>query len=290
MKKRAVLLLALAAAGLFLACLGWNRALNRWVVVTQYEVKDPRIPEGMDGARLMVIADLHNAPYPAQICARIWECEPDWILLAGDMVQLPYDNPDTDMENVWSLLDQVADVIPTYFVSGNHDAGTGTYYKIYQALKDHGAVSLENKADRLWKGDASVQIIGLQDPGEECISSAKQQEMLDTAARLTADDPDSYTILLCHRSNAYAFLKEADADLMIAGHMHGGVVRLPLLGGVIGNDDQPLFPRYDYGLFRESGMTLIVSGGCDCNPLKQRFNNPPELVLITLRHGPAQAA
>lgn len=289
MKKRVVLALAVAA-GLFLACRGWNRALNRRVVVTEYTVSDPRIPEGMDGARLMVIADFHNAPYPDQVCARIWEQDPDWIVLAGDLIQLPDDNPDADLQNVFYLLDQVADVIPTYFVSGNHDAGTGTYYRICQALQDHGAVSLENKADRLWKGDASVQIIGLQDPGEEIISPAKQREMLDTAACLAAEDSDSYTILLCHRSNAYAFLKEADADLMVAGHMHGGVVRLPLLGGVIGNDDQPLFPRYDYGLFRESEMTLVVSGGCDRNPRKQRFNNPPELVLITLRHGPARAA
>lgn len=281
-----LVLLAVVAGGC-LVCRGCNEEQNRRVAVTEYTVSDPRIPEAMDGYKMMVIADLHNAPYPAQICARIQEYAPDSILLAGDMVQLPYDDPDTEMENVWYLLDRVADEIPTYFVSGNHDVGTGTYYRIYQALKDHGAVSLENKADRLWKNGASVRIVGLQDPGVDVMGPEEKQEMLDTVARLTAEDADRYTILLCHRSNAYAFLKEAGVDLMLSGHMHGGVVRLPLLGGVVGNDDEPFFPRYDYGVFQESETTLIISGGCDSNPRKRRFNNPPELVLVTLRHGEA---
>ena len=266
--------------------LGWQRNAerNERVVLTEYTVSDARIPAEMDGYKIFLISDLHNAPFDKQICRQIRDCRPDSVLLAGDLVQLPYDDPETDMEHVWAILDEVADVIPTYFVSGNHEAATGAYYLIYQALKDHGAVSLEDKADRLWKNGASVRIIGLQDPGADVMQPEHKQHMLDTLARLLDGETDEYTILLCHRSNAYAFLKDAPVDLMLSGHMHGGVVRLPGVGGVVGNDDEAFFPRYDYGMFQESRVTLIVSGGCDQNAEKMRFCNPPETVLITLRH------
>ena len=279
----AVVLAALAGGG----WMAWrqNDAQNQWVRVTEYTVTHQQIPAGMDGYKLLYITDLHNAPFAGQICRIIQGYAPDCILLGGDLVQLPDVDPETDMEQVWAILDRYADEIPTYFVSGNHETGTEYYYLIYQALKDHGAVSLEDKANRLWKGDSWVRIVGLGDPGPDVLDQEDRQRMRQTLQDLLAEDEEAYTILLCHRSNAYAFLQDLPADLMLSGHMHGGVVRLPLVGGVFGNDDERLFPRYDYGVFQESDMTLIVSGGCDKNPAKRRFWNPPEVVLVTLRQG-----
>lgn len=275
-------LLLLATGGMF--CWRCNAEQNDQVVLTEYTVSDVRIPAEMDGYKIFLISDLHNAPFAGQICRQIRDCQPDCVLLAGDLIQLPYDDPETDMENVWALLDEVADAIPTYFVGGNHESATGNYYLIYQALKDHGAVSLEDKSNRLWKNDKSIRIVGLQDPGGDVMESEDKQQMLSTLEQLLDGNTEEYTILLCHRSNAYAFLKDTPVDLMLSGHMHGGVVRLPILGGVFGNDDEAYFPAYDYGMFKESRVTLIVSGGCDKNPKKMRFNNPPETLLITLRH------
>lgn len=265
-------------------CWRFNAEQNDQVILTEYTVSDVRIPTEMDGYKIFLISDLHNAPFAGQICRQIKDCQPDCVLLAGDLIQLPYDDPETDMKNVWALLYEVADTIPTYFVSGNHESASGNYYLIYQALKDHGVVSLEDKSNRLWKNDESIRIVGLQDPGGDVMESEDKQQMLSTLEQLMDGDTEEYTILLCHRSNAYAFLKDTPVDLMLSGHMHGGVVRLPILGGVFGNDDEAYFPAYDYGMFKESRVTLIVSGGCDKNLKKTRFNNPPETLIITLRH------
>lgn len=286
MKKWVIALLpvlVLSLCGMFYS--QRNTEQNEQVVVTEYTVSDSKIPEKMDGYQILLISDLHNAPFAPQICKQIRERQPDCILLAGDLIQLPYDDPQKDMENVWAVLDQVADEIPTYFVSGNHETGTGNYYRIYEALKDHGAVSLEDRARRLWKNGASIRIIGLEDPGADLIRPEDRQEMLDTLDRLLEEEAEEYTILLCHRSNAFSFLRDTPVDLVLSGHMHGGVIRLPFLGGVVGNDGEDFFPAYDYGMFQEEGTVMIVSGGCDKNPKKMRINNPPELVLVTLRHG-----
>ena len=71
-------------------------------------------------------------------------------------------------------------------------------------------------------------------------------------------------------------------DLVLSGHCHGGVVRLPFLGGVFGSEHQ-LFPNYDGGLYRSAGTTLFVSRGLGLGRLPFRLNNRPQLAILTLR-------
>lgn len=262
----------------------YNSQQNSRVGLTEYEVSDPKIPEGMDGFKMMVISDYHNAGYPEQICDLIWESEPDCVIFLGDMIQLPYINPQTDMAYLLYILDEVADKISTFFISGNHEVGAGNYYKLYRTMEKHGAVFMDDKQTRLWKGDSYVQLIGLKDPGVDALRERDRDRMRDTVEQLAAARPEAYKIVLCHRSTAYPTLKDTSADLVLAGHLHGGLVRLPVLGGVFGKDGDDFFPKYDAGMFKETDATMIVSRGCDKNPKKVRVNNPPELLLVTLRH------
>ena len=283
MKTIAVLLVLAQLLGL--GYWHYNGQQNNRVGLTQYEVSDPKIPEGMDGYRMMVISDYHNAGYPDQICELIRESGPDCIIFLGDMVQLPYTDPQTDIAYLLYILDEVADRIPTYFVSGNHESGSAEYYDLYCAMEQHGAVFMDDRQTQLWKNDASVQLIGLMDPGADALRERDTRRMRDTVEQLAAACPDAYRIVLCHRSTAFPTLKDTSADLVLAGHLHGGLVRLPVLGGIFGKDGDEYFPKYDAGMFRESGTTMIVSRGCDKNPKKVRVNNPPELLLVTLRRG-----
>ena len=96
---------------------------------------------------------------------------------------------------------------------------------------------------------------------------------------------DDFSILLSHRADIYPGIKDTGADLILSGHLHGGIVRLPFLGGIIGkNEKKSFFPYYEYGFYKEDDCAaMIVSGGCDKNPQKRRFFNPPEILLITLK-------
>ena len=94
--------------------------------------------------------------------------------------------------------------------------------------------------------------------------------------------PGMYTVLLAHNPDYFERYREWGADLVLSGHVHGGVMRLPFFGGVIGTNFR-LFPKYDGGLFREDGATMIVSRGLGAHTIPLRIWNPAELVEIVIR-------
>ena len=96
---------------------------------------------------------------------------------------------------------------------------------------------------------------------------------------------DYFTILLSHRADLYPQIKDTGVDLILSGHIQGGIVRLPFVGGLIDrNRKVSLSVDYEYGVYKEGeSATMIVSAGCDKNPQKRRFFNPPEVLLITLK-------
>ena len=93
---------------------------------------------------------------------------------------------------------------------------------------------------------------------------------------------DCFQILLAHNPDYFPAYAAWGADLVLSGHLHGGVIRLPLLGGVI-SPRLHLFPHYDGGKFTCGNSTMIVSRGLGMHTIPFRFNNPGELVDITIR-------
>ena len=90
-----------------------------------------------------------------------------------------------------------------------------------------------------------------------------------------------YEIMIAHDPFYFDAYAETDADLILSGHVHGGIMRLPLLGGVISPRLQ-LFPKYDGGKFEKNNTTMILSRGLGCHTLPIRIFNPGELICLTL--------
>lgn len=143
---------------------------------------------------------------------------------------------------------------------------------------------MENEATDIWRGDQHIKIIGLKDPGNATrkIGESKIEEMKWFVNGCLYDDADCFSILACHRANLYPFFKDLNTNLMLSGHLHGGIVRLPGLGGMVG-ENMELHPDYTYGEYDEGHTKMIVSRGCDYNLLKMRVFNGPEVLLVTLR-------
>ena len=277
--------LLIAAAALAAAAAGiwkYNIALNKTVRLTEYTFDTDKIPYAFDGYKLIVISDIHNADFSDQIVSMINSQQPDAVLFTGDLVQLP----DDDLTNTIKILDETADLIPTYVISGNHESQNFSYYDISCELEDHGAVFIDNKSVYLWKNNEKIRLIGVMDPPVDELDENSINKMRKTVISNTEGNEEYFTIAACHRSNAYPHLKDLPADLILSGHLHGGIIRLPFIGGVIGKSEAGLFPEYDYGMYKEGHASMIVSGGCDNNPKKRRFFNPPEILLITLKKMP----
>lgn len=259
-----------------------NDLNNRKVFLTEYTFAHEEIPEAFDGCRIMVISDLHEAPFKEQIIAHIEETQPDLIAMLGDIVQLPNDTFREALDIAWAAYGMD---IPVYAVSGNHERQCGRYEEILEILWGADVYMLENGSVRFEKDGESILLVGIKDPKHDVVSENKIKNIRGNIEYELSRREEMFSILLSHRADLYPVEKDTGVDLILSGHLHGGVVRLPFLGGLIGheNGERILFPEYDYGVFQEDGAaTMIVSGGCDKNPEKRRFLNPPEVLLITL--------
>lgn len=263
---------------IILVVLSVNERLNERVVLTEYTFSHEEVPESFEGYKIMLISDLHEAPFAEQIIEHIYDQKPDIIAITGDMVQLPGCTVDETLKIGRAVKD-----IPIYAVSGNHDTQCGAYYEVMNALVDEGIIPLENDSVCIEKGEESILLLGIKDPRHDAVSAEQYEKIRN---RIESEFPigPCFSVLLSHRADMYPEIKDTKVDLILSGHLHGGIIRLPFVGGIIGkNGKNSLLPAYEYGVVKEGdSATMIVSGGCDKNPKKKRYFNPPEVVLVTL--------
>ncbi|MBQ7901386.1 MAG: metallophosphoesterase family protein [Clostridia bacterium] len=276
--KKMLITLLIIAAFVFLA-FSINEKLNQKVFVTEYTFCHSELPTPFEGYRIMVISDLHEAPFSQQIIHHINVENPDIIVFTGDMVQLP----DSSIEETKKIAAAAGD-IPMYAVSGNHDTQCGDYDGVIAELWECGIRPLENDGTRIIKENEVMYLIGVKDPVHDVVTKEHTDQMC-SAIEKNLPEEKNFAVLLCHRADLYPQIKDAGADLILSGHLHGGIIRLPFVGGLLGRevDEKHFFPEYDYGYIKEGNFAaMIVSGGCDKNSDKKRYFNPPEVVLITL--------
>ena len=142
---------------------------------------------------------------------------------------------------------------------------------------------LDNDAVQLNHGKEAISLIGLSDPDFTIKGDifGEVPAMVSTKLNNLADDENSYTILLSHRSGLFESYVHCNIDLVLSVHAHGGQFRLPFIGGLIA-PNQGLFPQYDAGLYTSGSTNMIVSRGLGNSIIPIRFNNRPEVVVIEL--------
>ena len=258
-----------------------NDINNEIVYLREYSVLNEKVTDELDGFKIMLISALHEAPFSTQIIEHINYSKPDIIVFGGDMIQLP----ETKVSETVKIAKEFSH-IPMYSVSGNHESQSGKCYDILAELSDYGVTPIDNRCEIIDVSGVRLCLIGLADPIESSVKKRHIKHMKETLAELLLQEND-FSVLINHRAYLYPDLKDSGVDLILSGDYHGGIIRLPLVGGVIGHyNDNNLFPEYDYGHFKEENSAdLIVSGGCDKNPEKKRYFNPPEVLTITLKKG-----
>lgn len=272
-----VVVLTVLIPGVFLI----NLCLDRNVYVTRYLCSSEKIPQEFDGYRIAVISDVHNSRYCDKIIDLLDREGADAVFLTGDMIQLP----DTELDNVIKIVEAEREKSEFFAVFGNHEASNGNIErkKLAEQLKKSGVSVLMNSAADIKRGDARLRLIGIEDVDKEVIDDAELNKIKKTAEKNVS--ADTFNILLCHRASLYPRIKNLPVDLIISGHLHGGIIRLPFIGGIIGDEEKRILPDYTSGVYKEGddAAEMIVSRGCDYNLKKMRFFNPPEIPVITLK-------
>lgn len=279
MKKFLIILTAVVAV--FSAVFIANTVKNSDIGVSAYTIRSEKIPKNFDNYKIALITDFHNASFYQKAAARIKEAKPDVIIFGGDMINVN----EKDCENTKKLIEEIKTAAPIYMVSGNHEIFNPEWKaRIEGELKALGVSVVDIQSFEITRGREKIHVYGMQDPAvsdAELANGSWSDTWADKAGE--AYNPKMFNILLCHRANYFGRLCGYGYELVLAGHMHGGLWRLPWLGGVVSPDRTKLFPNYTAGKYEKAGSTMIVSRGCDKDKKRTRVFNPPEISVITLK-------
>lgn len=244
------------------------------ITISEIHYENELIPTSFDGLRILQVSDLHNKKFGNQqheLAAMTKEADPDIILITGDII----DSSHPDIEAAMGYVNAAVQIAPVYFVAGNHESWSGLYTILSDRLIAAGVVILDNQSIYLERGGKQIAIIGIQDPD----FFESDSTFIDTLAALKK--PDCFSILLSHRPERIEQYTEDGYDLVFAGHVHGGQVRLPGISGIYG-PDQGFFPEYSSGMYTVENTSMIVSRGLGNSVIPLRLFNQPELVLVML--------
>ena len=280
MKRKSKTILTLISF-LLIILIGWTLWGNTALEVNKYEIVSDRIPKEFDGFRIAQVSDLHNAEFGegnSKLLELLSQTEPDIIVLTGDLI----DSRNTDIEIALAFAREALKIAPVYYISGNHEARVSEYEGLKMGLAEAGVIVLENQKVEITREGESITLMGIDDPSfqENYLfgdSEGVAKQTIDTLQR----ESDGYTILLSHRPELFELYVETEMDLVFSGHAHGGQFRLPFIGGLVA-PNQGFLPKYDAGLFSEENTNMIVSRGVGNSIVPVRFNNRPEIILVTL--------
>ena len=268
---RRALLLVLTAAAL--------TADSRWHLQTsRYELSFPSLPPALDGYRIVQLSDLHGAVFGRgneRLARAVIAQQPDLIALTGD-----FTDDASQLEATESLLRRLHGVCPIAWVSGNHDWAGGALPSLRRLLDRFGVLRMENRFLPLsWKGERLI-LAGVEDPN----GPADMIRPAALAEALRAEYPDDFVLWLAHRNHWRQDEPELPVDLILCGHAHGGVIRLPFVGGLIGTGRR-LGATDECGLYQGERFLMLVSRGLGSSSPVPRLFNRPEIVVVTLHSG-----
>ena len=262
-----------------LVTMGLLWAGNFTLELTELDAPSRRLPAGFDGFRIALLTDLHGRSFGKDndwLVEALAEAKPELIALAGDIA-----DETSDLQELAGLLAHLTAIAPCCYVTGNHEWRMENRAQWFRLLRSCGVRRLENEFVTLTRGGDTIVLAGVDDP-----NGPRDQKTPETLLdEIHEAQPGAYTIVLCHRNDQLERMAALHADLVLSGHAHGGVVRLPVVGAVFGTHYE-FFPSYTAGLYPCGDTSLVVSRGLGgSRRLPVRIGNRPEIPIITLRRG-----
>lgn len=268
----------LALLALFALAAGFVYWQNFTLQVEPVELFFESLPPQFDGLRVAELSDLHGRSFGknnVRLLRTLQKARPDMICICGDLF-----DEKTDLTMLEPLLTGLTDIAPVYYVTGNHEWQVKNLREILQKMRAWGVTVLENEGCVLSRGGAEMIVAGVHDP-------CGPYDMKTPAAlvrELRSVQGNDFILMLSHRNDELAMWSQLGVQLVLSGHCHGGVVRLPFVGGVFGTRRE-LFPEYDAGVYRQDGTTLFVSRGLGYTNVHFRLFNRPHVPIMILRSG-----
>lgn len=261
----------------------------RLLSTTVYEVDTRGVFSSKNPVKIAVLADLHNSFLNDgdRIIGAVRKEQPDIIIAAGDML-LSHSDQRRENEKTAKLINSLCDIAPLFYGMGNHETAVSNRSHLKHLWPDflsnltNKEALLRNISKNIYVKGKKINIYGLELPEKYYKRFNKLKPTVEEINNLIGkSDNAAYNILIAHNPDFFKQYAKWGADLILSGHNHGGMVRIPFFGGII-SPRPAIFPKYDYGLFKDEGAIMIVSAGMGSHSIKIRLNNKPELVIVKL--------
>lgn len=256
-------------------------------------------------------ADLHGSSYGLdnyKLIDKINKIKPDAILIGGDMIvgkTKSFSCTSKETQSAISLLLRLAEHYPIYYTFGNHETRTknSEYSRVefmtyIHSIKHQNIHIMNNTHQYVTIKGTRFCIYGLE--ADNTYYSKKKKKIIDVdyITKCLGYSPEhnhSIPMVISHQPNSFDALSSWGAEYVLAGHNHGGFVRLPFVGGVIASDYK-LFPKYTGGIYHKATTydsnikskeqqksTMLLTRGLGTHTIKFRLFNKPEVMVITFK-------
>lgn len=260
--------------------------------IRTYEIETEKLKKRERPLRLIMLADLHDRLWGKEqqkLLDAVDRLSGDLVLCAGDML---LGRRAAETEHAITLFEGLKKRgLTVITANGNHESRMrqltddyGDQYEKYAGrLRELGVEILENESCRMDFGSMQLDIYGYEMPLEYYHKFCRRPfDLKDMYQKLGKPKKEAFNILLPHNPVYFKAYAGWGADLTLAGHLHGGIIRIPGIGGVI-TPQARLFPKYDRGLFEENGKYMVVSAGLGEHTVPIRIFNPPQLICIVIK-------
>ena len=231
------------------------------IVTKEYSIISKEIPRGFDGIKIVQISDIHygttiNESNLKKMVNKVNQLKPDIIVFTGDLVAKGINPTDKIKAEITVNLSKLEAPIGKYAIASNEDLESDIFSDL---ITNSGFTLLNNEAKLIYNNDDEpIELVG--------ISS------INSKIELT----DNYKIALIHKPDDFDNIKKDNYNIVMAGHNHGGIIRLPFLGGLINIEGAK---KYHNDYYEIDNTKLYVSSGLGTSNINFRMFNQPSINL-----------
>ena len=231
------------------------------IVTKEYSIISKEIPRGFDGMKIVQISDIHygttiNESNLKKMVNKVNQLKPDIIVFTGDLVAKGINPTDKIKAEITVNLSKLKAPIVKYAIASNEDLESDSFYDL---ITNSGFTLLNNEAKLIYNNDDEpIELVGISN--------------INNKIELT----DNYKIALIHKPDDFDNIKNDNYNIVMAGHNHGGIIRLPFLGGLINIEGAK---KYHNDYYEIDNTKLYVSSGLGTSNINFRIFNQPSINL-----------